>query len=444
MMSSIRTLTAALLLIPFISGASELEGDATPSPAGDVSRPATPTLPADASVEPETRPGPGGSLRAVPLRIPFQGYLRDSGGMPIDTPVSLEVALYNSEFGGFVQWGPETHASVAMDEGIFRISLGETVPLPTSIFDGAPLWLGVSVDGEAEMPRTELQSAPFAMRASVADVAIADDGDWRFLGSGPNVHYPGDAIIGGDAADFDLDSEILIIQAESQDWSVGVLNEPTTADSDFIIGTLNAGNDNKFRIEPGGNVGIGTADPQARLHVQGSFTATGTVDLPDASISADMTADEPGVAFAQDNPALTLTTGMQDVLVVSVNAPGPGYVIVQAQTYSRHSGTTGPNSARFQIDTTAGGAAVAFHSLTVGAENSPSTASTRYPISLSRVFTVSSAGTYTYRLEGEALNGSPATVVCFNGSISALFVPTAYGTVETSQPDPRPVGAEAP
>jgi hypothetical protein len=263
-------------------------------------------------------PPDGAEALAVPTTVPFQGFLRDEG-LPMDGFASITASLYSASNGGLLRWGPETHPSVAVDDGVFQLSLGNTVALPASVFDGSPLWLNLIVNGEALTPRTQLQSAPFAMRAANADLAAA-------------------------------------------------------------------------------------------------------------------VANSPGVAYEIGNPAVTLTTTeMQDVQVVSITVPGPGFVVVQAQTYVRFQGTADDNRARFQIDPTQGGSGDGSVYLELG-RTVNDTGISRYPVHLTRMFPVVS-GTYTYRLEGIGLNPLPAQAACFNGVIVAMYFPMAYGSISRDAPD---------
>jgi hypothetical protein len=138
---------------------------------------------ADAASDTIGEPGPVG--RAVPSQIAFQGLLVDDTLIPptpVEGNVGLEVRLWDAATNGNVVWGPESHVNVPVNQGVFQIALGATVALPISIFDGSPLYLGVSVNGELELARTQLLASPFAMRAQEADHAmtadVADDGDW--------------------------------------------------------------------------------------------------------------------------------------------------------------------------------------------------------------------------------------------------------------------------
>jgi hypothetical protein len=107
----------------------------------------------------------------VPHLLNVQGLLTDAEGRPLpDQSYSVMFSIYNSESGGSALWS-ETR-SVATLNGLFTIYLGQSNPLPSSLFDNVELWLGVAVEGEAEMtPRQRLTAAPYVFRAVSADSA---------------------------------------------------------------------------------------------------------------------------------------------------------------------------------------------------------------------------------------------------------------------------------
>ncbi len=81
-------------------------------------------------------------------------------------------------------------------------------------------------------------------------------------------HVKGDAIVGGGSADFDLTSENIRIDGQSEQWYMGVQNEATSGATDFFIGKSGT-EDGTFHIEQTGDVGIGTTNPTESLQVLG-------------------------------------------------------------------------------------------------------------------------------------------------------------------------------
>lgn len=123
------------------------------------------------------------ALQSVPFEIPFQGYLTDPSGDPVGvrTPqnVALTARLYDAPTGGTLLWGPEPHAAVTVEDGVFEMQLGSTVSFPPGLFGPTALYLEIQVNSEHPMPRTQLSSTPFALRAGSTDnepgVAFARD-----------------------------------------------------------------------------------------------------------------------------------------------------------------------------------------------------------------------------------------------------------------------------
>lgn len=112
----------------------------------------------------------------VPSSISFQGLLTDDVGEPVhEQTVRIEVALYDAASSGSRVWpedGSESHI-VEVINGVFEIAIGEFAPLEPSHL-AARRWVGISVNGEPELaPRIELTAAPYAIRAGVADMALA-------------------------------------------------------------------------------------------------------------------------------------------------------------------------------------------------------------------------------------------------------------------------------
>lgn len=136
----------------------------------------------------------------IPKQMSYQGLIVDNGGNPIaDGNHTLEVNLYPSPTSS-VPLHSETFLTPTK-AGIFNVILGTNTPFaPTLLFD-KQYWLGVSVDGGAEMqPRTALTAAPYAIRAGYADLASGVTPDARGVVTSLNeidgpVRIVGDSII---------------------------------------------------------------------------------------------------------------------------------------------------------------------------------------------------------------------------------------------------------
>jgi hypothetical protein len=110
--------------------------------------------------------------------ISYQGRLLDTAGDPVNSAgLDMSFRLYDTATGGAALW-QETQVGVPVENGLFHVLLGSTMPIPISALeDNATLWLGVQVDNDSEMaPRVQIASAPYAMVANtIADGAVTTE-----------------------------------------------------------------------------------------------------------------------------------------------------------------------------------------------------------------------------------------------------------------------------
>jgi len=116
---------------------------------------------------------------SVPIVIPYQGKLSDSAGTAINSSVNITFRFYAAASGGSALW-TETHSSVTVSNGLFRVMLGSVTAIPTTVWSNNPLYVGVQVGSEAEMtPREQIGAVPYSIVAgnalSVADGAITQN-----------------------------------------------------------------------------------------------------------------------------------------------------------------------------------------------------------------------------------------------------------------------------
>lgn len=109
---------------------------------------------------------------AVPNLLTQQGRLIDKAtSKPVTGMVSITFTIYDAPTAGTSLW-TETQ-SITLDDGYFSARLGETTPIPATVFDGKVRHLGVTVGTDSEMtPREALTSVPYALVAGDVNGAI--------------------------------------------------------------------------------------------------------------------------------------------------------------------------------------------------------------------------------------------------------------------------------
>ncbi|RME23566.1 MAG: hypothetical protein D6800_09655, partial [Candidatus Zixiibacteriota bacterium] len=153
-------------------------------------------------------------------------------------------------------------------------------------------------------PTNELQDLSSSVSGTDVTVNISggtgttfNDNDWLYNGntiynansggvavgtnnvaSGSVMTGFGDVNFGGGSSGYDGTDEYIRLDGRSQSWYIAVRNLATSGLSDFHIGLTQA-QDSIFHIQPDGNIGIGTVDPVARLHVGGTAKIGGELDM---------------------------------------------------------------------------------------------------------------------------------------------------------------------
>lgn len=110
----------------------------------------------------------------VPRLISYQGKVTDNAGVPLAGPVNLSLRLGTAAVGGILLFA-EDHNNVPLRGGIFAVNIGANTVggVPDSALNSAEIWLGVAVNGGAEItPRVRLVSAPYAIKSKVAESLV--------------------------------------------------------------------------------------------------------------------------------------------------------------------------------------------------------------------------------------------------------------------------------
>lgn len=307
----------------------------------------------------------------VPHMMSIQGLLADAAGEPVSDGVHTVVfSIYDVEEDGSALWSEER--AVATSDGLFSVVLGELVPIPASIF-GSQLWLGIAVGGEPEMePRQQLTATPYVYRAlnadsadfafTVADNAIGSDqianrsislADLAQNGASTNqvIKWNGvawgvaDDATGGTSSGW-VDSGSDVVLSNPSDYvGLGVSDPPYKLTVNGSIGIASGGEvkyhlnyyqgglnfaetgvqDRRIHISDGGNVGIGTANPGAKLGVAGDLKVTGAFIGDVSSSSGSDGAPFPRPAY--DSGWFSLEAGGEEWLTHDVGGDPSDYFI---------------------------------------------------------------------------------------------------------------------
>jgi len=116
---------------------------------------------------------------AVPGLFAVQGRVTTAGGTSAaDGKYGILLSLYDSATATEKLW-QEAHLGVPVAGGLFAMSAGAEDPknpVPvTAMLAAKEVWVGLSIDGEPELPRHRVVSVPFALAAGDAAHAAAAD-----------------------------------------------------------------------------------------------------------------------------------------------------------------------------------------------------------------------------------------------------------------------------
>jgi hypothetical protein len=204
--------------------------------------------------------------------VNYTGRASDTQGKPIAGVAGVTFAIYKEQQGGAPLW-IEIQNVNADARGSYTAQLGATKPngLELGLFStGEARWLGVSVNGSLEQPRSLLISVPYALKAVDAET-IGGLPPSAFMLAAPVI--PGSQASNNSA----LGQGALAPASSSVTTTGGTVNTLplwTTATNVQSSALTQTGTGATAKI------GIGTTAPATTLDVKGAGTVRGALTLP--------------------------------------------------------------------------------------------------------------------------------------------------------------------
>lgn len=222
----------------------------------------------------------------VGARFTYQGTLKD-GGNPAGGTYDFAFRLFDAVTLGAQIGGVDAVENLPVTDGLFTVALNDSNEFGPGAFAGDARWLEIAVRPGASSgayttltPRQPLTAAPYALYA-------LNGGHWNQMGAA--ITNTNDGFVGINRTTAVSAAESFGIQAQVETgyggmyirtdgtaalpfygYKAGLLGNSAWTYLDGATGNWHVNNGgNRLTVEDTGDVGIGTTDPTAKLHVSG-------------------------------------------------------------------------------------------------------------------------------------------------------------------------------
>ncbi|MFA5928333.1 MAG: hypothetical protein WC838_03420, partial [Candidatus Margulisiibacteriota bacterium] len=234
------------------------------------------------------------SALAVPNQLTYSGRLLQNGAL-VNAALIMTFKIWNDPTAGSMLWST-SNINVDVNQGIYSITLDQVSP---NVFSGDNAYLEVMIGAETLAPRTRINSVGYALQAAAVTGltnVFPSSGNVGVGTAGPNAKFQiistsFNMTVGNMASNLppvyivgESNVNAGFVHMRSNNGQKNYLTFTENGVSDrgaigfeagsgamnfFTGGILNNGSI-KMSINPTGNIGIGTTNTGAKLHVQGN------------------------------------------------------------------------------------------------------------------------------------------------------------------------------
>ncbi len=383
---------------------------------------------------------PSLSVADVPHIINWQAVALDSNGVAIDDQTYfIHFRIYDDGVGGNLLWA-EIFKQVIADHGLLNAFLGDSNPIPDTVFADIPRYLEIEFDGELPFDRVELQSVAYAFGAGTLDGAeggqITTDIEMTSMFTVPAVvmfREGTSTVIGwfrgdGDGADlrlYDGTGFPFMLLYPTAGGLSAALELFASGGGGTGVAFLKSAGDGPVFWAPG---------LASTMSMNMDSVGNDAVEWPVDALHAAEILDEPGIASAPTSATpIQIYNSIVTVSSATITPPDSGYVVVISEASFRNYGTNNFVSASL----TQNGSQVSQWWMDAGDMDLPQPWTDQR-----QTATYTGAvgpGTYTYAFR-VSLSADSALVAY--PKVTAMYFPRRYGTVAVVPPMADRVGSD--
>jgi hypothetical protein len=272
----------------------------------------------------------------VPRWIRYTAQAQDQSGKPLSGVVGVTFALYRDEHGGAPLW-VETQNVHADAAGRYTALLGSTTSegVPLSLFSSAEAhWIGIQISGQAEQPRALLLSVPYALKALDAETLGGMPAS-AFVQANQKTGVKASSSAGASTSS-NASSKTTVPPA-------AVTGAGTANYVPLWTGASTLGNSIVFQT--GGNVGVGTTTPDAKVDAtSATIAARGTTSGATGTGVFGRATSATGANFGVQGTTASSATGSAGVAGTTTATTGTSAGVL-GKSSSPGAGVLGMNSA---------------------------------------------------------------------------------------------------